>query len=136
MASQLTDTRETNGLATLVKDIITDAQELTRQQIDLFKVEMRSNFEKAKTISVLFASSLALGIVAGIVLAIAAGQFLAWAFPSLPVWGGYAIVGGLLAVTAGVLFGVCKQHLDSYSVLPEQAVEAMKENLEWKTESR
>jgi len=136
MANRITEDRDTHGLATLVKDIITDAQELTRQQIDLFKVEMQSNFEKAKGISILLASSVTLGIVAGIVLAIAAGQFLAWAFPVLPEWGGHAIVGGLLAVTAGILFGVCKQQLDSYSVLPKQTVEAVKENLEWKTDSR
>jgi len=66
-------------------------------------------------------------------LAFAAAGWLASAVPSLPTWGAQAIVGAVLAVIAGVLFGVCKQYLDSFSLVPEKSVEALKENLEWKT---
>jgi uncharacterized membrane protein YqjE len=130
-----TDTSEsrTGDLATLVNDIIRDAQELTRQQIELFKVEARSNFEKAKSLTALFAAGLAVAATASVVLAFAIAGWMSWAFPSLPDWGAQAIVGLILAVAAGVLFGVVKQQLTSFNLLPEKAVEAMKENLEWKT---
>jgi uncharacterized membrane protein YqjE len=132
MATDTTESR-TGDLATLVNDIIRDAQELTRQQIELFKVEARSNFEKAKSLTALFAAGLAVAATASVVLAFAIAGWMSWAFPSLPDWGAQAIVGLILAVAAGVLFGVCKQQLASFNLLPEKAVEAMKENLEWKT---
>jgi len=136
MATDTTEQRNSTGLASLVGDIIADAQELTRQQIDLVRVELRENAEKGKEIAMLFASGLALAVVAGGLLATSLALFLSWAIPSLPVWGGYAIVGAVLAILAGCLFGVCKQKLASFSVLPEKAVEAMQENLEWKTEPK
>jgi uncharacterized membrane protein YqjE len=132
MATDTTESR-TGDLATLVNDIIRDAQELTRQQIELFKVEARSNFEKAKSLTALFAAGLAVAATASVVLAFAIAGWMSWAFPSLPDWGAQAIVGLILAVAAGVLFGVVKQQLTSFNLLPEKAVEAMKENLEWKT---
>lgn len=132
MATDTTETR--NGdLAALVNDIIGDAQELTRQQIELFKVEARTSVEKAKGITAVFAAGLAVAATASVVLAFAIAGWLSWAFPTLPDWGAQAIVGVVLAIAAGVLFGVCKQQLDSFSLVPEKAVEAMKENLEWKT---
>jgi len=133
MATDTTEHRDNAGLATLVGDIIRDAQELTRHQIDLFKVEIRENTEKAKSIGMLFGAGLAVAVVAAILLAFAAAGALAQAFPDLPTWAAQGIVGLVLAVAAGILFGVCKSMLDSFHVVPEKAVEAMKENLEWKT---
>jgi len=137
MATITTDTTETRNdtsLAQLVGGILTDVQELTRKQIELFKVEIRDNVEKAKGIGALFAVGVATATVACILLGIAAALGLMAIFPSLPGWAAYGIVALILAAVAGVLFGVCKQQLDSFSVLPKQAVEALEENLEWKTE--
>jgi len=133
MATETTEHRDNASLASLVGNIISDAQELTRQQIDLFKVEIRDNTEKAKSIGMLFGAGLAVAIVAVVLLAFAAAGGLAHAFPDLPTWAAQGIVGLVLAAVAGILFGVCKSKVDSFHVVPEKAVEAMKENLEWKT---
>jgi len=131
-----TDTRNDASLAQLVGGILTDVQELTQKQIELFKVEIRDNVEKAKGIGALFAAGLATATVACLLLGIAASLGLMVMFPALPGWAAYGIVALVLAAAAGVLFGVCKQKLDSFSVLPKQAVEALEENLEWKTEPK
>jgi len=133
MATDTTEHRDNASLTALVGDIIRDAQELTRQQVDLFKVEIRENAEKAKSIGMLFGAGLAVAIVAAILLAFAAAGGLKYAFPDLPEWAAQGIVGLVLAAGAGILFGVCKSKADSFHVVPEKAVEAMKENLEWKT---
>jgi len=134
MATDTTEHRDSTSMAALVGDIIRDAQELTRQQIELFKVEIRDNAEKAKSIGMLFGAGLAVAVVAAILLAFSLAGGLAYAFyPNLPDWAAQGIVGLVLAAVAGILFGVCKSKVDAFHVVPEKAVEAMKENLEWKT---
>jgi uncharacterized membrane protein YqjE len=133
MATDTTENRDGTNVVSLVTNIISDAQDLTRQQIELFKVEIQEGAKKAQTIAMLSAAAAAVAVIAGVVLAFAAAGLLASAFQNLPEWGAQAIVGVVLAVVAGILFGVCKQYLDSFNLMPEKSVEAMKENLEWKT---
>jgi uncharacterized membrane protein YqjE len=133
MATDTTENRDGTNVVSLVTNIISDAQDLSRQQIELFKVEIQEGAKKAQTIAMLSAAAAAVAVIAGVVLAFAAAGWLASAFQNLPEWGAQAIVGVVLAVVAGILFGVCKQYLDSFNLMPEKSVEAMKENLEWKT---
>lgn len=133
MATDTTENRDGTNVVSLVTNIISDAQELTRKQIELFKVEVQDGAKKAQTIGMLLAAGVAVAVIAGVVLAFGVAGWIASANPGLPEWGAQLIVGGILAVIAGVLFGVCKQKLDSFSLVPEKSVEAMKENLEWKT---
>jgi uncharacterized membrane protein YqjE len=133
MATDTMENKEGTNVVSLVTNIISDAQELTRQQIELFKVEIQDGAKKAQTIGMYFTAAAAVAIIAGAVLAFAAAGWLASVVPSLPTWGAQAIVGAVLAIVAGALFGVCKQHLDSFNLVPEKSVEALKENLEWKT---
>jgi len=130
-----TDTTEhrDQSVVSLVTNIIGDAQELTRQQIELFKVEITDGARKAQSIALLVGVGAALAAVAGVILTFGLAGWLASAVEGLPVWGAQLIVGAVLAVVAGILFGVCKQKLDSFSLVPEKSVEALKENLEWKT---
>lgn len=120
-------------LSTLVGRIITDAQDLTKQQLELFKIEMRDNAIKAQSLGMLLALGSGIAAVAGVLLGFAFSTMLHQMIPSLPEWAAHGIVGLVLAAAAVVLFGVCKQKLDSFSILPEKAVEALQENLEWKT---
>lgn len=137
--TDITEKREarTDGnVAQLVGGILSDAQELTQKQLELFKVEIRDNVEKAKGIAAVCAAALAVATVACILLGIAFSLGLVALFPVLPLWAAFGIIAVVLGIGAGILFGVCKQQLDSFSVLPERAVEAMKENLEWKTDQK
>jgi len=130
-----TDTTEhrDQSVVSLVTQIIGDAQELTRQQIELFKIEITDGARKAQSIALLVGVGAALAVIAGVVLMLGVAGWLAWAFPGLPSWATQLIVGAVVAIIAGILFGVCKQKLDAFSLVPEKSVEALKENLEWKT---
>lgn len=132
MATDTTEHRE-QSVVSLVTQIIGDAQELTRQQIELFKVEITDGARKAQAIGLMVGVGAALAVVAGVILFLGIAGWLASAIDGLPAWGAQLIVGAVLAVAAGILFGVCKQKLDSFSLVPEKSVEALKENLEWKT---
>jgi uncharacterized membrane protein YqjE len=132
MATDTTEHRDPS-VVSLVTNIISDAQELTRQQIELFKVEVQDGARKAQSIALLVGVGAALAVVAGVILTFGLAGWLASAIEGLPLWGAQLIVGAFLAAAAGILFGVCKQKLDSFSLVPEKSVEALKENLEWKT---
>jgi hypothetical protein len=61
-------------------------------------------------------------------------HLISWAWPEhVTLWGGYAIVGGALAALgiALVLWGKAK--FSTFSPLPEQTMEGLKENIQWKT---
>jgi len=132
MATDTTEHRD-QSVVSLVTNIISDAQELTRQQIELIKVEVQDGVRKAQAIALLVGVGAALAAVGGVLVAFGLAGWLASAIDGLPVWGAQLIVGAVLAVIAGILFGVCKQKLDSFHLVPEKSVEALKENLEWKT---
>jgi len=136
MATHMTETADPKGVASLAGGILSDAQDLLQKQIELFKVEIHDNLEKTKEISVVFGIGITVAMVGSVLLGIALSLFLVWAFPSLPYWAGFGIVGALLFIATGVLFGVYKQKLESISLLPERSMDAMKENLEWKTEPK
>ena len=116
----------------LVSGILADAQELLKQQIALAKAEIRSDLQKTKQAVLslaLGAGVLAFGAVflAGMLVAVlheAAG--LSW-------WASFGIVGGVFALTGGGLLYAGIQRLKSFNPLPDQTVEAFKENLRWMT---
>jgi uncharacterized membrane protein YqjE len=131
---QQLEQQEGASVTSIVSGIVHDAQELVRQQLKLFQVEIRNDTRRtiAATIPMVIGGLLAL--VALIILAVMAAHLISWAWPEhVPLWGGYAIVGGTLAMLgiALVLWG--KAQFSKFSPLPDQTMEGLKENLQWKT---
>jgi len=134
MQSQLE--HEGASMTSLVTGIVHDAQELIGQQLKLFQVEIRNDTRRtiAATIPMLIGGLLCL--VAVMILAVMAAHLIAWAWPErVPLWGGYAIVGGALAVVGMALVFWGKTQFSKFSPLPDQTMEGLKENLQWKTKS-
>jgi hypothetical protein len=121
------------SMTSLVSGIINDAQDLLKQQVSLLKQELREDVRKTKEAAL----SLALGLGIGLIGALLLGQMLSlvlnWAVPSLPLWACYGIVGGLLTALAGGMLWAGTKKFQSFNPLPEQSVQALKENLTWKT---
>lgn len=121
----------------LVSGIIDDAQRLMAQQADLLKADIRKDLREARE------TGLALGLAGvllgsgGLLLLFMLAHLLHWMWPEhLPLWGGFAIVGGLLTAVGLAAFFHGRQKLDNLNPLPEHSVEAMKENLQWQTNQR
>jgi uncharacterized membrane protein YqjE len=119
----------------LVSGIVGDAQQLVRQQLTLFQVELRHDLKRTARASVPLAFGLVVAMVALVILAAAASLLLPWLWPALPAWAGFAIVAAAFAVVAGalILWGKCQ--FDAFNPLPEQSVEGLKENIQWKTKN-
>jgi hypothetical protein len=120
-------------ITALVSGIINDAQELFKQQVTLVRSEIRSDFQKTKQA----VSALALGVgvaaMAAVLACLALVYLLHWAAPDLPLWACYAIVGGVLAAVGGALIYAGVKKFESFNPLPDQSVEALQENLQWRT---
>jgi hypothetical protein len=116
---------------TVVADIIRDAQELMAQQLAMFRHEVREDFRKTQQALYPMAGGLAAALLGGVLLCVMLVHLLHWANPNLPLWGGYGIVGGLLAAAGAGAFYAGKKRLETVNPLPEKSAEAVKENVQW-----
>lgn len=134
MASDLTNSHEP-GTATLVGDIIKDAQDLFKQQFQLFRVELREDVNKAKKAIPLACLALTMLLGGVFLLGLALGNLLAWAFPIAPPWVWQAVA-AVIWIGLGVVIFLVLLNSKSLHPIPEQSMEALKENVEWKTNPR
>lgn len=112
----------------LVTGIFNDAQELLKQQLALFKQEVKDDVRRTKDGAISMSVGLGIFIMGGILLALMLVQLLKLA---LPEWSSYAIVGVVLTAAGGALFYAGKKRFESFNPLPDQSVAALKENVQW-----
>jgi len=126
-----TKTENDGNLTKLVTGIISDAQELIKQQFELLKHDIREDLRKTRTASQLIGLGVGLGLISGVVLAFMLVQLLALAAPNLPMWACFAICGGIIFVVAGACYGAGLATLNTVNPLPDESIEAFKENVQW-----
>jgi len=123
------------GLTPLITGIVNDAQALIRQQLTLFQTEIKNDMRRTKEATIPLIIGGVVALVAGIFVCLALAHYLMYLFPTMPPFCGYGTVGLVLAIVGGVLLYTGKAKFDSFSPLPEKAVEGLKENIQWKTKT-
>jgi len=118
-------------LTEIVTGIVNDAQSLVKQQLELFKTEVKEDLHKTKEAALTLVVGAFVGVLGTVLLAFAVVYLLAWAFPAMPLWVSYLIVGGILAAAGFALCWQGKARFDSFNPLPDQSAEALKENVQW-----
>jgi hypothetical protein len=134
MANQLQAGPEPS-VTSLVTGIVNDAENLIKQQLDLFKHEVKEEVRKAKEGVTALGLGLVVLLVGGILLLTMPVYLLQWAVPSLPLWACFGIVGVVIAIAGGVLLFLGKKELEEVHPLEESA-EALKENVQWITKPK
>jgi hypothetical protein len=119
------------SVTSLVTGVLNDAQELFKQQLALFRSELRQDLTRTRDAVLSLAIGAGILMVGGLLLCFAIVYFLNWAFPSLPLWGSFAIVGGLFVIAGGGLVFAGVRKFQSFNPLPDQSVGALKENVQW-----
>jgi hypothetical protein len=117
----------------LVGGIITDAQELVKQQLALLRHEVKEDFRKAKEAGSFLVWGAGSALVASILLCLMLVHLLSWAVPELPLWVCYGIVGAPIAALGGALFFAGAHKVRSFNPLHDQSAQALKENYQWIT---
>ena len=119
----------------LVGGIVGDFQTLIKQQGQMLPAEFQEDLQKTKQAGIFGGLSIVLSTVGGIALVFALVYFLYEKVPHLPMWGSWAIVGGVF-LAAGVVCGIVGKRLfESFNPLPDKTFNALQENLSWTPKS-
>jgi len=130
-----TDLRSPPGVSmtTLLGDIINDAQELIRQQLALFRQEIRQDLHKARDGVMILGAGVGVIAVGGLLILLMLPLLLNWLVPSLPLWACFGIVGAAAAAIGAALLYAGVKRFESIHPLSDNAAVALKENLQWTT---
>lgn len=120
----------------LLTGIIADAQELMKQQLALFRTEVKEDVRRTKEALVALVCGLTLLSVGGILLCFMMVHALQAAVPAIPLWGSFGIVGGILAIGGGIAFFGALRNFREFNPLPDQSAQALKENVQWITQPK
>jgi uncharacterized membrane protein YqjE len=124
------------GLTTLVAGIIHDGQELIRQQLQLFQTELKNDLKRTTNASLTVVIGGVLAGLGGFFLLVMVALGLNALWPTvISVWGGFGIVAGVLLVVGAAFLLAGKSQFDAFNPLPDKTVEALKENVQWKTKT-
>ena len=118
--------RTDRSAADLVRDIISNVQEMVRSEVRLAKAEVREEVDR--TIS--GAKKLGVGAVAGLF----ALNFILWGVVLIlgnvmPMWAATLVMGVALGAVAGVLLMKAKSEV--HVPKPQKTIDNVKENVEW-----
>ncbi len=119
------------AFGSLVGGIFGDLQRLLGQHLELFRQEIREDYRKTKEAVMSMGLGGVLAVVAALLVLPALVGLLSWAFPAVPWWGWCGILAGVLAVAAFALIQAGKKEMASFSPLPDQSAQAVKENVRW-----
>jgi len=125
----------------LVSGIVSDFQDLVKQQLQLTRQEIIEDIRKAKEGAWLYSIGVGTLVLSAIPIVFALVYLLHWATSpagndpaSIPLWGCYAIVGIVLAAIGGVMTWQGMIKFEAMNPLTHNpATEALKENVEWAT---
>jgi hypothetical protein len=111
-----------------VRDIIGNAQEIIRSEVQLAKTELMEELRGAAKVAAFYAAA---GICALFALA-----FILWAgvyglMHLVPLWLAALIVGVVMAVIGGIVFYMAKRMVRRLSFKAEQTIATAKENVRW-----
>jgi peptidoglycan biosynthesis protein MviN/MurJ (putative lipid II flippase) len=117
----------------LLSGIVSDAQDLMKQQLALFRSEVREDFQKTKQATLLMVGGLVIAQLAAMLVCWMFVHLLAASFPDIPLWACFGIVGGVLALIGGGLALASMSIFKSFNPLPDQTAQSVKENVQWMT---
>lgn len=128
------DTGTTHSVAPLLTGIINDVQDLLKQNLTLFKVEVREDVRKTKEAAAALGVGAGLAAVGGLHLSLML-VFLLSLIPDIKLWVCFGIVGAVFTGVGLALFVRGKNKIESFNPLPDESAEALMENVQCLTKN-
>ena len=120
---------ERTSIPALIKSLLDDARDLIREELQLFRAELRDEVSALQTVAIAFAAAAFVGLLGAMLLAVALGGAIAYVL-HWPAWTGYGIV-AVLCLAGG--YGLClyaRARMRVIRAIPN-TTDTMKENLAW-----
>lgn len=119
----------TGTVTGLVGEILTDAQKLAKQQLEMFKAEVREDMNRTRQALVYGGIGVACLTVGAFASVFAIVHILERFVPDLPLWGAWSLF-AVVFVAAGVILGLIARGLfESFNPLPDKTFNALQDNL-------
>jgi uncharacterized membrane protein YqjE len=116
------------SLGELFGDLSSEFGDLLKTQVELAKVEIRTEAKKMGRTAGVFGGAAVAGYMALVLLSFA----VVWALENVIDAGlAFFIVGAVYAAVAAVLYANGRKHMREVNVVPEQAVASVKEDVQW-----
>ena len=139
MASAVQNESE-QSVTTLVSGIVSDFQDLIKQQLRLTRQEIEADLRKSKEAAAILAVGALICLAGLTALCLMVAHLLHWlgappgADPShLPLWASYALAGCLFLIAGGFTCLAGKKRFEAVGNPLHETTQALKENIEWKT---
>lgn len=130
MASDL-HTEPGFSVTSLLRGIVSDAQELMQQQLALFRAEIKDDFRKTVGILIAIGSGAFMVAIGASLLSCMLVYLLNSLAPALPLWGCFGIVGACVALVGVIIAYAAIAKFKTFNPLPDESVQALKENVQW-----
>ena len=141
MATEVQNNTEPS-MASLVGGIVSDVQDLIKQQLELTRKEIGSDLRKTRDAGTLLALGVGLALFGCFAVCLMLAHLIhllstpahlqALQDPAaIPLWGCYGIVATVLLAAGGALAFAGKKKFDSFNPLPDESAQVLKENIEW-----
>ena len=124
-------------VTSLLSGIVKDAEELIKQQLLLFRHELKGDVSRAREALPSLGAGVVLVLAAVLFLGTTVALLLNWAVGEahLPLWVCFLIVTAIFGVVGCGLLYFAKKNLESLG-MSKQAADATKENVEWLTKPK
>jgi len=141
MATEVQNQSE-QSVTSLVSGIVSDFQDLIKQQLRLTRQEIETDVRKSMQSVSLLAAGGVVCLIGGFAVCLMLAHLFHWLGApsgtdpsSLPLWASFALVGSLFLILGGVLMMAGKKRMEAMGTPLNQTVQALKENIEWKTKA-
>jgi hypothetical protein len=121
------------SVTSLVTGIISDVEDLFKQQFELLKHDVRDDIRKTRDAGFTLAAGGGIGLVGALLLVQMLVYLTQWFVPDLPLWVCFGIWGVLMFGAGAVLVFIGKNTLESVNPLEDKSAQALKENVQWIT---
>ncbi len=117
-----------SSLTELFSGIISDAQLLFKQQVELVRAEFIEDIRRTRQVAQCYGLGILL-LTVGLVMMLIAGVHLVETLTGWPMWASWACAGAVSLVLGGICFAVGSRILKSFNLLPDKSFNALQENV-------
>lgn len=118
-------------LTPLLRGIVEDTQKLLRQEIALARVEVTEDALRARDAVMGISLGAVTGYLSFVFICFACVYLLVSYQPNLPVWGGFAIVALILALTSWIFTARGVRRARQIRGVPQDTVDSLREGFQW-----